>query len=337
MIRKGFTLIELLVVIAIIAILAAILFPVFAQAREAAFATTCLNNVKQAGLAYLMYAQDYDETVPLLYRQDDPALLGATWIDSIQPYTKNVGLFICPNQAVQIGDIGNVPLNVAPSRNGVSWAVYQGIGAFADARVHDGGNFQYWVTWRGGKGTNATIGWTADLGIVWGMRYNGIMGVVNQNTPGRSFKAGVFPSRTLAAVARPAEYGTLFCAGDYDALATSSTNRGDNRAIGFCTTPSYGTPEDYQASTAISMFNYTGPVPRHKGGANNGQCDRGWEGRKNNYGQGTTTVTFLDGHAKSLTPQQFLRMTPRPDTSGAVCTGCEGPSPGFATFLWPDE
>src|SRR6266581_8496416 len=60
--RRGFTLIELLVVIAIIAILAAILFPVFAQARESARQTTCLSNLKQIALAGMMYAQDYDET-----------------------------------------------------------------------------------------------------------------------------------------------------------------------------------------------------------------------------------------------------------------------------------
>ncbi len=62
--RKGFTLIELLVVIAIIAILAAILFPVFAKAREKARQTSCLSNMKQIGLASMMYAQDYDERLP---------------------------------------------------------------------------------------------------------------------------------------------------------------------------------------------------------------------------------------------------------------------------------
>ena len=62
--RRGFTLIELLVVIAIIAILAAILFPVFARAREKARQTSCLSNVKELALALLMYSQDYDETIP---------------------------------------------------------------------------------------------------------------------------------------------------------------------------------------------------------------------------------------------------------------------------------
>lgn len=64
--RRAFTLIELLVVIAIIAILAAILFPVFAKAREAARQSTCLSNSKQIGLAFGMYVQDYDETFPAL-------------------------------------------------------------------------------------------------------------------------------------------------------------------------------------------------------------------------------------------------------------------------------
>lgn len=89
--RNGFTLIELLVVIAIIAILAAILFPVFAQARAKARQTACLSNLKQLGLAYMMYAQDYDEVSPHI--PDD-----ADWWVMIYPYHKNVNLIQCPDR-----------------------------------------------------------------------------------------------------------------------------------------------------------------------------------------------------------------------------------------------
>ena len=70
--KKGFTLIELLVVIAIIAILAAILFPVFAQAREKARQTSCLSNLKQIGTATMLYADDYDECLPLMLNNVEP-------------------------------------------------------------------------------------------------------------------------------------------------------------------------------------------------------------------------------------------------------------------------
>ena len=94
--QSGFTLIELLVVIAIIAILAAILFPVFAQAREKARQTSCLSNTKQMGLGLMQYVQDYDETFPTAYfhRAFNPASGGTVggyvhWSFLIQPYVKN--------------------------------------------------------------------------------------------------------------------------------------------------------------------------------------------------------------------------------------------------------
>ncbi len=101
----AFTLIELLVVIAIIAILAAILFPVFAQAREKARAISCLSNLKQSSLAYAMYTQDFDETTPL---QNSPVIKDATgkyvsggyWFNLIQPYVKNWQLMVCPDRSL---------------------------------------------------------------------------------------------------------------------------------------------------------------------------------------------------------------------------------------------
>ncbi len=91
--RRGFTLIELLVVIAIIAILAAILFPVFARAREKARQSSCLSNVKQLALAVLAYAQDYDEMLPASYKPTAPVY----WTQTITPYIKNTQIYSCPS------------------------------------------------------------------------------------------------------------------------------------------------------------------------------------------------------------------------------------------------
>jgi prepilin-type N-terminal cleavage/methylation domain-containing protein/prepilin-type processing-associated H-X9-DG protein len=99
--KSGFTLIELLVVIAIIAILAAILFPVFAKAREKARQTACLSNLKQLALATLMYVQDYDEQLPNVnydYLYGAPGWMpGGTHWPCLQPYIKNEQILICPS------------------------------------------------------------------------------------------------------------------------------------------------------------------------------------------------------------------------------------------------
>jgi prepilin-type N-terminal cleavage/methylation domain-containing protein/prepilin-type processing-associated H-X9-DG protein len=95
--RLGFTLVELLVVIAIIAILAAILFPVFAQARDMARGTSCLSNTRQIGLAFQMYTQDYDDNLPLTTY---PMPVNS-WTDTVQPYIKNRAIFRCPSDASQ--------------------------------------------------------------------------------------------------------------------------------------------------------------------------------------------------------------------------------------------
>jgi prepilin-type N-terminal cleavage/methylation domain-containing protein/prepilin-type processing-associated H-X9-DG protein len=98
--QSGFTLIELLVVIAIIAILAAILFPVFAQAREKARQTSCLSNLRQLSSALLMYAGDYDELFPPVVARPDRTVRNLylmSWMHLLEPYTKNFGVYVCPS------------------------------------------------------------------------------------------------------------------------------------------------------------------------------------------------------------------------------------------------
>jgi prepilin-type N-terminal cleavage/methylation domain len=107
---RGFTLIELLVVIAIIAVLAAILFPVFAQAREKARQASCLSNLKQIGLGIMQYTQDYDECSPLVWH--GPIAPGGgyyvgqnvLWNQMLQPYIKSTQVFLCPSD-YRSGDI----------------------------------------------------------------------------------------------------------------------------------------------------------------------------------------------------------------------------------------
>ena len=102
--RTGFTLIELLVVIAIVAILAAILFPVYAKAKGKAKQSSCLSNEKQIGLAFMMYAADYDDTLPSSYYYINGATSAngyVQWSGMIMPYVQNMGLFVCAEHAVK--------------------------------------------------------------------------------------------------------------------------------------------------------------------------------------------------------------------------------------------
>jgi prepilin-type N-terminal cleavage/methylation domain-containing protein/prepilin-type processing-associated H-X9-DG protein len=118
--RKGFTLIELVVVIAIIAILAALLFPVFAQAREKARAISCASNEKQLALAVIMYTQDSDEQFPVNPTADAATNFdfGTTWITGVQPYIKSYGVFTCPDDP----DLAQDGQDTAAAVHFVNWA-----------------------------------------------------------------------------------------------------------------------------------------------------------------------------------------------------------------------
>ncbi|MBU0606950.1 MAG: DUF1559 domain-containing protein [Armatimonadetes bacterium] len=166
MTRRGFTLIELLVVIAIIAILAAILFPVFAKAREKARQVSCLSNLKQMGLAFFMYNQDYDECFVMF----------PNWKTILQPYIKNTQINVCPSrkslpwyygQGYNIGWSGTVsstglPLQsesaiVSPSSKilVVEWDRCNSGPPCGDPGLYNGGATCYWaVTQVHGGGSN---------------------------------------------------------------------------------------------------------------------------------------------------------------------------------------
>lgn len=120
--RSGFTLIELLVVIAIIGILASILFPVFARARENARRTACQSNLKQLGLGFLQYAQDYDEKMPSgislgTVNGGSYYTLGAGWGGQIYPYVKNAQVYACPSESVRFAGATSATVSYGYNNN----------------------------------------------------------------------------------------------------------------------------------------------------------------------------------------------------------------------------
>lgn len=163
--RRGFTLIELLVVIAIIAILAAILFPVFSRAREKARQASCASNLKQIGLAATMYADDNDEVHVPAYLPGNPRQdWGNYWVGMIQPYTRNKQLLACPSYKNPIEYNYNLGYGMNYIYLTLRWGGTSGWGrggipvglitnpsetiVFADSQAHSGGGIDTaYVNW----------------------------------------------------------------------------------------------------------------------------------------------------------------------------------------------
>jgi len=168
---KGFTLIELLVVIAIIAILAAILFPVFAKAREKARQTACLSNMKQLALATLMYAQDYDERLMPMWLPvpsfvpESACMDGVNRLIHIQfiyPYVGNRQIVLCPS----LGESETMCCSYFPRNYQPNWGIYHDP---SKPGGHNGSNVAFMdghAKWRSGRSL-MELDWNTDTPSVW--------------------------------------------------------------------------------------------------------------------------------------------------------------------------
>ena len=302
MIRNAFTLIELLVVIAIIAILAAILFPVFAQAKEAAKKTACLSNSKQIGTATLMYLNDYDDTfyphrfncagtcsayldgngnvVPEAKNFDVDSLKKYYWIFMLQPYAKNYDLFNCPSNANSFG-----PTKTAVHRFDV-------VGAHGN---NYGGQNSY--------GHNDA--WLSPAGA-----YN------DQNGQPKSVNYGTVPRIASTIMTIDASYyGAVPDVKNYSGKfdLTKSTNGNGDVEYAYILAQSKGTPqyEYYWKNIGGADWSYGGGVLTDADAIVKGKTRHG----------GNLNAQFADGHAKSVPYERAI---------GDIClwtTDAEGAHP----------
>jgi len=172
--RRGFTLIELLVVIAIIAILAAILFPVFARARSKARQTSCLSNVKEITLALMMYAQDYDET--LVMYNNSAYTFG--WRSAAMPYVKNDQVFICPSEGGGACDYGVIYPHVsavgsAKMLDDIEYPAETGLLTETEAQDVSGRYGNLYLGYCPFCYAEGSISWAYYRGVAWPGRHNG--------------------------------------------------------------------------------------------------------------------------------------------------------------------
>ena len=244
-ISSAFTLIELLVVIAIIAILAAILFPVFAQARDKARQTSCLSNNKQIALSILMYVQDYDETFPLSAAESpgDKYLYDLSWVSKVQPYVKNLQLFICPNGKIVLSSADQDPsVDITKSGDATATSRPKG-GPIVSYGMPSRAVYTGFSTECVGDACYYENEYNGDIAL-----YDGIGGYAadaNSNLicGGADYKKYLKPSLSIAAISRPADYILLEEAARFDLGACSgfiSYPRTRHAFQGAAVSPTYG-------------------------------------------------------------------------------------------------
>lgn len=305
--HNAFTLIELLVVIAIIAILAAILFPVFAQAREKARQTQCLSNAKQIGLATMMYIQDYDETyyphrfnclnaggaltvcpqyldgggnlLPEAKKYDADSSMRYYYVHLLQPYVKNFGLFKCPSAPEAFTPIeGPTPYCNAPGCKGSAYGGQNSYG-HNDAWMSPAGSFSNPSNNAPGSVAQAAVSRPANIILLTEGTYYGVVpDVSNQSGLVDTTK---YPASVLAA------------------LTAFSDNQGTQY-------------KSYWMNIGNSKWSY-----------NNGNTTAAQAVAAGPRHQGNIDVQFVDGHVKSMPYKQvitdFCLWSTGIDNSGMVC------------------
>ncbi|MBS1708530.1 MAG: prepilin-type N-terminal cleavage/methylation domain-containing protein [Armatimonadetes bacterium] len=285
--KRAFTLIELLVVIAIIAILAAILFPVFAQAKRAAKGSVAISGAKQMALAQLMYTGDYDDNfAPVIQFNNAWQEFPFSYVQ--QPYMKNWGILLDPT--------GPIPVDIGTNDSGYNFSIYGlwGMGPRQAATDGSFSNYTFGTSTTGAAMTNGEV-----------YKYDGIAGVGNYSAGGiwsaYGYKDGSTPSLSTTAVNNPADQVMIAQASNYDFMWQQDNADSFDLYWGWCEANTYGCK--LTATAPIARF-------RDNDGPTVGYYP--WPGSLPANAKeptGMTVWTGTDGHAKASAWRSLMGTT----------------------------